>query len=167
LDSAKTYMDERSSEISLEARNSRQCRTIAKKELQALTLGYMKMEAKEQKKQKKVYEIETRRLENEIKDLKAEIDLLEQEEDNLFPAFKMFSNTMKSLSESYFELEEEAMFDIAEIMVSNIFVHKGKVVAVQFKPPFDSLFSDNFPDGWGAVQRMEHLRDAVQDGVRG
>lgn len=157
LDAAKQYMDERSVEIANETRIARQCRTKAQNELRSLALGYMKSDETEKKKQKKLYESETKRLEKEIEEYKNGIQALEQEDENLFPVFKSFSNTMKNLSQSYFELEPEAMFEIAEIMVSNIFVHKGKVVVVQFKPPFDSLFNDDISSGWLCECTFKHF----------
>ncbi len=148
LDQAKKYMEERSAEISGELRNLRQVRKKAQNELHELSLKFMKAKANQQKKLEKAFDIESKRLGKEIEELKENIQQLEKEDDDLFPKFKSFSNTMKTLSETYFELEEEAMMDIAEIMVSNIFVHNGKVVAVRFKPPFDTLFANEMSDGW-------------------
>jgi len=76
----------------------------------------------------------------EIKGYTETLKELAEERRRLIPSFENFLNTIKTLSTSYKSMDGNSKLEIAEIMVLNIAVSKGKVLEIELNEMFKDLF---------------------------
>ena len=79
-------------------------------------------------------------LNREIEGYTRNIKKLAEERKDLVPSFENFLNTIKTLSTSYKSMNGNSKLEIAEIMVLNIVVSKGKVLEIELNEMFRDLF---------------------------
>lgn len=90
----------------------------------------------------KAYRKKLNGLKAKIKEFKENRDRIQIEQDDLVPSYESFLNSVKTLCTRYSKADGESRIELAEIIVSNFYVHAGEVLAISFKKPFHLLIDE-------------------------